>query len=328
MNSTLEKTLEGLTVGEVQTFHNLAVFPLLDSGINSFGYITLGVALNRGVLKVEEVSEGGSVPEVLVTNTGKDPVLLLDGEELVGAKQNRVLNTTVLLKPQSETVINVSCTEQKRWSYVSREFQDSDVVMARDIRARKSRSVSVSLENSNEYRSNQGEIWDGIDDLCATSGVRSETAAMRDVFDGKKEELHGALDAFPSVSRQRGLVFVMEGAVLGLDLLSQSEAYSKIHEKLLKSYVVDALPRMTRRRRKPSRDTVSRFVAKVSRCCETNFPSVGLGTDYRYQRGAMCGSALIHDDTCVHAAFFSNVTVQAEPDMRGFRQRRGFRSQN
>jgi len=43
------------------------------------------------------------VPELLVINQGERAVLLVDGEELVGAKQNRVLNTSVLVRGKSET---------------------------------------------------------------------------------------------------------------------------------------------------------------------------------------------------------------------------------
>ena len=43
---------------------------------------------------ITEVSEGGSVPELRVVNKGDARILVLDGEELRGAKQNRVLNTT------------------------------------------------------------------------------------------------------------------------------------------------------------------------------------------------------------------------------------------
>lgn len=74
---------------------------LADDG--TFQYRTLGEGLASGDVSITEVSKAGSVPELMATNRGKLPVLLLDGEELVGAKQNRVLNTSILLRELSET---------------------------------------------------------------------------------------------------------------------------------------------------------------------------------------------------------------------------------
>ena len=77
-----------------------------------------------------------------------------------------------------------------------------------------------------------------------------------------------------------------------------------------------------------SAKTVEQFVVKLMACSETSFPSVGCGTDYRYEDREVCGSALVHEDTCIHAAFFSNVSSEEHsPEMRGFRQRRRFRQQ-
>ena len=69
---------------------------------------------------------------------------MIGGEELAGAKQNRVLNTSILLKEASETKIPVSCTEQGRWSYASKAFSESGNVMAFKSRSRKTRSVHKS----------------------------------------------------------------------------------------------------------------------------------------------------------------------------------------
>ena len=306
-------------------FQNLAVSPIFEDEIKPPEYLTLGTALKQGVLKVQEISEDGSVPEVSIANSGNMPVLLLDGEELVGAKQNRVVNTTILLKPLSETRVNVSCTELGRWSYTTKEFHDSDVVMERGIRARKNRSVSESLRQCGGFRSDQREIWDGIDALCQTTGVRSETQAMRDVYDGKKHALHDAMLAFPRIEKQCGLFFLVDGKVLGMDLISRPEAYSEIHDKLMRSYAIDALPRNSGSARAPKRETVQRFVRQIRDCSEERFPSAGLGTDFRFTRGELCGSALIHGDTCIHTAFFSNATIEERSGMRSFRQRRGFR---
>jgi hypothetical protein len=325
MNTTLENTLKGITLGEVQTFQNIATFPILGNGVTGPDYITLGVALQKGVLKVEEVSEGGSVPEVTVTNSGEIPVLLLDGEELAGAKQNRVLNSTILLKSMSKTVINVSCTERGRWSYATKEFRDSEVVMARKIRAAKNRSVSASLNQSNSFRSDQGAIWEEIDALSESAGVHSDTGAMRDVYEGKKQELQESLEAFPSIEKQRGLVFLIDGAVVGMELLSRPEAYSDVHNKLLGSYLVDATPGKVESHRHPDPGAVGRFIDQLLGCSESSFPSVGLGTDFRLEHRELCGSALIFEDTCIHAAFFSNTPIEDRSKMRGFRQRRKFR---
>ena len=133
MEKIIGDYLSSIELGDVQQHKNMAVFPLFTSLNHGPEYLTLKEALALGVLVITEISEGGSVPNLKAINKGDLPILLLDGEELAGAKQNRVLNTTILLKEHSETVIPVSCTEQGRWSYRSAEFADSDVIMAQKL---------------------------------------------------------------------------------------------------------------------------------------------------------------------------------------------------
>ena len=61
-------------------------------------------------------------------DTGQVQRMLFDGEELKGAKQNRILNTTILIAAGSSLDVPVSCTEQGRWSYASREFDESEAI--------------------------------------------------------------------------------------------------------------------------------------------------------------------------------------------------------
>jgi len=60
------------------------------------------------------------VPNLAVDNKGERFVLFVEGQELRGAKQNRVLNASVLIAAHTKTVIPVSCVEQGRWRYVSK----------------------------------------------------------------------------------------------------------------------------------------------------------------------------------------------------------------
>jgi hypothetical protein len=125
MDQIIINFLSKLELGELQAFNNMAIIPLFSSVNHAPRYLSLGEALEKGLLTVTEVSQAGAVPELKVSNTSDLPVLLLDGEELAGAKQNRVLNTTILLVENSETIIPVSCTEHGRWDYATPVFAES-----------------------------------------------------------------------------------------------------------------------------------------------------------------------------------------------------------
>src|SRR5215471_4037332 len=98
-----------LSIGEAQTFRTLAVLPLLDPGASPTGWLTLNQAIDRRLAEVTELSDQGSVPQLKFLNRGSDPVFLLDGEELVGAKQNRILNLSILAPGRTTLDIPVSC---------------------------------------------------------------------------------------------------------------------------------------------------------------------------------------------------------------------------
>ena len=108
-------TVPAIRIGEPIRHESLTVFPLFAEPHGQVDYLLADEAMASGTVSVQEVSEGGSVPDLLVENTGDARVLFLEGEELVGAKQNRVLNTSVLLPARSKVKVPVSCVEHGRW---------------------------------------------------------------------------------------------------------------------------------------------------------------------------------------------------------------------
>src|SRR6476620_862283 len=107
--AAISNGLSQIEIGAAQKYRNLSVFPLIAKDARSAAYITLDEALDGCVAIVTEVSEGGVVPELRFENKGVVPILLVDGEELIGARQNRVLNLTILVGAHTELVIPVSC---------------------------------------------------------------------------------------------------------------------------------------------------------------------------------------------------------------------------
>ena len=134
METVIQGYLDKVKVGRKQSYRNLAVFPLLSGYATGLDYMTLDEGLAGGLIQVTEVSQGGTVPELKVVNKSPRMVLILDGEELVGAKQNRIVNTTILVQAQSTTVIPVNCVEQGRWHYRSPSFSSEERMMSPALR--------------------------------------------------------------------------------------------------------------------------------------------------------------------------------------------------
>ena len=122
----LSEVAPRVRVGTPLVRHNLTVFPLFaEDSFAPASYISIGAAIRSGSAKITEASEGGSVPILALENLTDIPVLIIDGEELLGAKQDRISNLTVLAPGKHTLPLPVSCVGRGRWSYRSREFADS-----------------------------------------------------------------------------------------------------------------------------------------------------------------------------------------------------------
>ena len=326
MEQHLKDFIASIRPGEMQVFENLAVVPLFNDSNGSMAYITLKEALDKGSFIVTEVSEGGSVPELKVINRGNTPVLLLDGEELSGAKQNRVLNTTVLIAGMSETIIPVGCTEHGRWFYTSHAFRDSDIMMAYNIKRKKAASVLRNMRAAGRFMSDQGEVWNDIRDMSHKANVHSTTGAMKDVFESKEKELDDYLNAITLMPSQKGLTVMINGVLVGFDILSNESVYAKLHKKLVKSCAVEALLDRKKKTIKPIDAIAKGFLQDVMACKDTVHKSVGLGWDFRFEGKGKIGSALVHEDKVVHMAFFTLAESDKIGRMAGMSQRRRHRS--
>ncbi|HOX59719.1 MAG TPA: hypothetical protein P5205_21515 [Candidatus Paceibacterota bacterium] len=241
MESVVQSRLQSVQFGEAQTYKNITILPLIAPADGTFQYRTLGEALATWDIAITEVSAAGSVPDLLVVNRANKPVLLIDGEELAGAKQNRVLNTSILIKEVSETKIPVSCTEQGRWSYASQAFAESGHVMAYKSRSKKTRSVHQSLESCGAPKSDQGEVWNGVAELQLKACCMSPTSAMSDVYKARDEDLRKCDEIFKPVANQVGLLAFIGGKPAGADIVSLTSAYARLHPKLVRSYTLEGL---------------------------------------------------------------------------------------
>jgi len=325
MDTIIKGHLAKIKFGEMQAHHHVTVIPLFSGKGVGPDYLTMKEAMESHFITITELTEGGSVPELKVKNTGTKPVLLLDGEEVSGAKQNRVLNTTILVKECSETVIPVSCTEQGRWSYRSAHFEESGHIMTAKLRQVKNESVHQSLRTNQSFTSDQGAVWEAIRNQSQAANIESPTAAMRDIHEARREDLYTWLEHFPFVPDQEGILVMLNGEVAGMDVISRTDAFRIIHPKLLKSYIMDAILEQPARRKVATLKKAESFLKEIGQCEVQRFASLGYGDDFRCQGNKITGSALIYENIAIHMAFFMITQEEKAGSMAVLSRRRNFR---
>ncbi|CAN5689122.1 hypothetical protein BH18ACT15_BH18ACT15_10380 [soil metagenome] len=265
-------------------------------------YLLASEAAARGTIEIGEVG-GGDVPNVVIHNKGGLPVLLIDGEHLEGAKQNRIINVSTLVEEHTRTIIPVSCVEQGRWGYTGDAgFTPSQDHAYARLRRMQAESWMVAARAGGERRPSQGEVWAEVSSKHQEMGVMSGTGAMRDSYEGQRSALHAIEQAFPQPEPgQTGVLACIGGEPIVLDAFDRQETLAKMWKRLVSGYAMDAL---TAPAMKVPSGVAEEFIAQA-RGGEFSFQApVGIGTDVVMTSPAVVGSALAWKGGVVHLALF------------------------
>ena len=293
MDAVIKNYLEQLKVGRKQSYKNLALYPLLSTYSLDLEYLLLDEALGENLIEIVEKDSDGSVPELRVMNKSPKMILILDGEELVGAKQNRIVNTTILVQGNATIVIPVSCVEHGRWSYDSPQFHSKERMMSSNLRAMKSEQVNYSIRSSGEFRSDQSAIWNGIAEKATRMSASSPTGAMAAIYDKERPTIEEYVKSYSLIDSQVGAIFMINGKVTGWDAFGKPGTFSKVFKKLLESYALDAIDWYEPdKEHKALKSEVTKFQKAALAAGTEGRASVGLGTDFRMESKKVTGFAL------------------------------------
>ncbi len=309
-------TLGRLEVGSPTSFAKLTLFPLLGEAGRRPDYATLDEAIEGGWFEVSELSQTGSVPELKVVNRGDRAVFMMDGEELIGTKQNRVLNLTILAPSGKTLVVPVSCVEQGRWSSQSPAMATSADALYSKARLAKVMSVSQNYSVQQRPVSDQSALWAELACKAEDLKVSSPTGAMSDMYGEHSRHVGDYERAFSATDGQSGAIFAIGDRLVGLELFEHPEVLRKMLRKVVRSYALDAIG-AGGNAKVPSAKAAEEFLAELADGRAETFPAVGLGQDVRISGNRVTGAALIVDDRLVHLCAFRTDPEEREDPWSG-----------
>jgi len=315
--TAISELLSGVSIGEPGRHGRLEIFPLFGPAAAPQHFILLDEALASQSVEITETSQSGSVPVLKLLSTSAVPILLLDGEELVGAKQNRILNTSILAPAGADMLLPVSCVEQGRWRYSSHSFRTASHTLFARARARKASRMAAArprrraagdrsaYDIAREFDAGQQDVWSDVSDKLTRMSVDSASSAISDGYDSYDGRLRAFEEALAAIPGQTGAAFVLDGRVVGIELLATEAAFRTLYRKILRSYAFDALEAATvTPAARPTRADVEAFIVRVLGADLSMAPGAGLGSDIRLAGDGCAGHALVHDAAVLHLAVF------------------------
>ena len=172
-------SLRSIEIGGHQQYEALEIFHLRwATDGNGVDYFTLDEALEGKWIEVAEFSEKGLVPQIKIINRSNRMVFLMAGEQVVGCKQNRVLNASIMVPGHSEIPLPVTCVEGGRWGYQSSVFSSGFTSSHHHLRAMMDAQATQSYKFVGAPRSDQAAVWGEVSRKLNAMGSRSPSSEL------------------------------------------------------------------------------------------------------------------------------------------------------
>lgn len=301
-----------VSLGGAVMLHGLGVLTLLGDGTVKLPAVDLlEEAIGRRSVRITETTESGEVPFLSLVNEGDRPVLILEGEELVGGKQNRIVNTSMIIQPGVALKVPVSCMEAGRWAGRNEEFHSGEAIFRARSRAVHKQNVSFSLHTEGSFRGEQGAVWDEVQLSLSELRAASPTSDFRAGRAQVAQRIEEFVEGLGPVDGQIGAIFFSRTGVIGAELLGTEELYRKACEKIIRSFAFEVLldPDLDSR----GFDSVEKWWSEVLNTEATLHPSPGVGRDIRCSSRNVIGSGLYWHEACVHFSCFPGQRDSEKP---------------
>jgi hypothetical protein len=232
------------------------------------------------------VSDGGSVPQLTVINKSPRDIIIYDGQQLIGAKQNRIVNLTVVVAANSTLPIPVSCVEQGRWGYTSPGFSSSDHFSYPSLRRETHSDVTESMKGDSSFSTDQSKVWRNISAKAARLDVFSDTGSMADIYYSQTPDPEVLNSAFNVAENQIGYMAFIKGGFAGSDVFTSASVCRGKMEKLLQGYYLDSRDQQVTF----DKVEIEEILREVRAAEHREFDTVGKGRERRFDSSRVQGS--------------------------------------
>jgi hypothetical protein len=228
----MKDLFKNIEIGQPVFLRNLLIHPISGPSENGIEISSLEDILSDAGCEFNEL-EPPDINRISFFNNADSPVLMLDGEEVIGSLQNRILAGSTLAMARVKTEIPVICAEEGRWESIGSfgtgycSYPTIRAILSR--RGKKSNGL-------------QKKIWHEIERKLTVTKTLSTTSSMHDIYNNLEDEVTRYLEDFQGLDPGTiGFIGIAGRKILGCDMFLNNAVYRRFEKKLMRSYALDAI---------------------------------------------------------------------------------------
>ena len=315
--NTLSIHLREVEIDRPQTFKNISLYPLISpSGGHDIDYALFSNDIDKRQVRISENLNSRGVSDLKIDNRGQRRYLILDGEELQTKQETYISKISAMIPAEDAINVPVYNLEFGRWVHEADVIQKS----ARPHFAKRD-SHGARRDLHPESKSMKVKVAKNTKSQPAS---KSKDEDM--VYVQSKSKLQEFLEKFVILPSQVGVVFVVNGEVVGAELYENETIFACLLPNLIDCYAADAVKIRSRISKRKSDKAVEDFMSGLESLRIKENPTPGEGKDFRFDNRGVIGGALVVNERIVHLCALPESTFVNTADYRGRRERMTARS--
>ena len=288
-------------VSEPVEKNNITTFFLSSIEKNNNKYLSFSEAIAKNQVQISEVNKEGLLTKLSVSNKSSDNIIILNGELIIGTqiRQDRIVDSTVLIPGYATVLINTFCGEQYRWSpRLSNKISTSESLYFSSGRANNAADINTKL-------SKQCRIWSEISEKISDFNVKSFTNSVDQIYKKKKVNVEEIVNFFKIPSEAVGVVLGINNQLVNIDIFSNNCMLQIYLPKIIRSIALDSFKKINKKSYLKKKE-VHRFLRQIHQANKQKRKVVEgtLGEELQFNSESVAGSILYHKEQTVHFSAF------------------------
>ena len=288
-------------VSEPVEKNNITAFFLSSIEKNNNKYLSFSEAIAKNQVQISEVNKKGLVTKLSVSNKSSDNIIILNGELIIGTqiRQDRIVDSTVLIPGYATVLINTFCGEQYRWSpRLSNKISTSESLYFSSGRANNAADINTKL-------SKQCRIWSEISEKISDFNVKSFTNSVGQIYKKKKVNVEEIVNFFKIPSEAVGVALGINNQLVNIDIFSNNCMLQIYLPKIIRSIALDSFKKINKKSYLKKKE-VHRFLRQIHQANKQKRKVVEgtLGEELQFNSESVAGSILYHKEQTAHFSAF------------------------